>query len=152
MPGCRSLQRVALEAQAVPSASFVPCIGELPAGWSVPTFTVSNGVSEFGLLSDRSQGRVVSVRFTAGCDLAGAVPTPSRTPGVSSYLDLTSIEPRYAGTAFDRFPGGCISYRFSFERGPHIALVQDLQTAVVVMSRHELRRQLHSRLGLELDP
>ena len=150
-PSCQSLQRLALVAQSVPGASFVPCLGQLPAGWSVESFSVGRGHTNFALLSDRAAGRAVAVRFQASCPLPGAVPTSSRGPGIRTYIRLDSIEPRYSGTLLDQFPGGCVTYRFDFQRGPHIPLVQDFENAVRLLSRHTLRLELHTKLGLELD-
>jgi hypothetical protein len=71
---------------------------------------------------------------------------------VRSYLRLSSIDPRYAGSLYDLFPGGCVSYAFDLPRGPHIAVIQEFEQAVALISRHQLRLQLHQKLGLDLDP
>jgi hypothetical protein len=113
---------------------------------------VQRGFTEFALLSDRAAGHAVQVRLAPTCDLAGATPTTSRTAGVRSSLHLTSIDPRYAGTLYDVFPGGCVSYRFDLQRGPHIAVIQEFEQALALMSRHQLRLQLHQKLGLDLGP
>jgi hypothetical protein len=151
-PGCQALQRVALVAQSVPTASFVPCLGQLPPGWAVSSLQVQRGVTDFLMQSDRASGHPVRVRLTMQCNLAGAVPTAPRAPGVRTYLRLRSIEPRYAGALYDEFPGGCVSYQFDVQRGPHIALIQDFESAVTLMSRQQLRLQLHQKFDLELDP
>ncbi len=150
-PSCQSLQRLALVAQSVPSATFVPCLGQLPPGWSVTAFSVQRGHTDFSLLSDRAAGRAVVVRFQASCPLPGAVPTNSRGPGIRTYIRLDSIDPRYAGTLLDQFSRGCVTYRFNFQRGSHIPLVQDFENAVRLVSRHTLRLELRTELGLELD-
>ena len=150
-PSCGALQRLALVAQSVPGASFVPCLGQLPAGWSVESFSVDRGHTSFALLSDRAAGRAVAVRFQASCPLPGAVPTTSRGPGIRTYIRLDSIDPRYSGTLLDEFPGGCVTYHFDFQRGAHIPLVQDFENAVLLLPRHTLRLELHTKLGLELD-
>ena len=149
-PNCGGLHRLGLMAQAVPTAAFVPCIDSLPPGWSVPDLVVRDGEAQFSLLSDRAKGHAVKVRFGPHCAEGGGVPVPARAPGARSYLHLTSVSPRYSGTLYDKFAGGCVSYTFDFERGPHIALVQTFETAVRLFSRHELRLQLHKKLGLEL--
>ena len=35
------------------------------------------------------------------------------------------MSPRFAGTLFDVFPGGCVTYAFDFARGRHITLTDD---------------------------
>lgn len=150
-PGCQSLERLALVAQSVPSATFVPCVGPLPAGWSVASFSVERGRTDFSLRSDLSPGHPVRVRFTSSCDVGAAVPTTSRAPGIQTYIRVDSIDPRYSGALLDLFPGGCVTYQFSFERGAHIPLVQGFENSVELVSRHVLRLELHTKLGLELD-
>lgn len=151
-PSCQAVQRLALVAQSVPTAAFVPCLDRLPPGWSLESFSVERGHTEFSLLSDRAGGRAVVVRFEASCPLPGAVPTTPRGPGIRTDIRVVSVDPRYSGTLRDQFPGGCVTYRFSFQRGSHIPLVQDFENTVQLVSRHTLRLELQTQLGLELGP
>jgi hypothetical protein len=152
VPRCGDLARLALVAQSVPTASYVPCVVSLPAGLSARVVAVKNGETKYSLLSDRAQGHAVGIRLTSRCRTGKVVSAAPRARGVRTYLDLKSIDPRYAGTLYDKFSGGCVSYAFDFERGPHIALVQEFETAVRLVPRHELALQLQSKLGLELGP
>ena len=45
-----------------------------------------------------------------GRDPETASPEPARTPGGRTYLQLTGIDPPYAGRLYDVFPGGCVTY------------------------------------------
>jgi hypothetical protein len=141
-----------LIAQSVPSSGYVPCIAELAPGWRTTDLLVENGRTSFRLASDRAAGHAVEVELRRQCDPAGATPIPPRTPGGSSFLRLASIAPRYAGTMFDVFPGGCVTYVFSFQRGPHIALMAELGAAVGFVPRAQLRLRLRERRGVELGP
>jgi hypothetical protein len=152
VPGCDSVLRLAVVAQSVPSAAYVPCVVELPTGWQVTRFEAERGGTTFSLLSDRADGRAVDVGLVPSCDVAGATPEPPRTTGGRTYLRVRRISPRYAGTLFDVFPGGCVRYRFDFARGPHIGLMEDLFGAVDLLPRRELRLELRRELGEELDP
>lgn len=151
-PDCTSVERLGLLAQSVPSASYLPCITGLPTGWQSADLVVQRGSTQFRLLSDRAPGHPVTVRLQDSCDVSGASPFPPRTAGGRSYLGLQSIRPRYAGTLYDVFPGGCVTYRFDFERGAHIALMAQLQSTVGFVSRPEVRRRLRQLLGIELPP
>jgi hypothetical protein len=151
-PACTASTRLALVAQSVPTAAYVPCVADLPAGWTVTSFAAQDGRTDFSLLSDRAEGRAVDVRLTERCSLAGATPEPPRTVGGRTYLRLDSIAPRYAGTLYDVFPGGCVSYRFDFARGPHIALMEGLLESVDLLPRRQLRLDLRRQLDVELDP
>jgi hypothetical protein len=151
-PGCASVERLGLLAQSVPSAAYLPCITELPTGWQSANLVVERGAAHFQLRSDRAPGHPITVRLQGGCDASSASPFPPRTVGGRSYLGLQSIRPRYVGTLYDVFPGGCVTYRFDFERGPHIALMAQLESTVGFVSRQDLRQQLRQRLGIELPP
>lgn len=149
-PACTADRRLAIVAQSVSTAAYVPCLNALPAGWQVTRFHVVRGGTDLQLTSDRADGHPVDVRLRPWCDVKSATPTTPRADGVRTYLRLTSIAPRYAGTMSDVFPGGCITYQFDFARGPHIPLIEELTTAVGLFSRRELRVQLHRELDVDI--
>lgn len=151
-PRCDAVERVALVAQSVPAAAYVPCVRELPPGWRVTGVESRTGSTSLSLLSDRADGREVTVVLRPTCDPAGATPVAPRAEGVRSSLRLRSVTPAFAGTAYDVFPGGCVSSTFSFETGPHIPLMEELSQAIELVPRRELRTQVRDRLGVELDP
>jgi hypothetical protein len=150
-PRCTATQRLGIVAQSVPSAAFVPCVATLPAGWHVQTFEVERARTRLSLRSDRA-ARPVEIVFDSACDVRGASPVAPRSTGIRSYLHVTSIDPDYRGTQFDVFPGGCLTETFVFARGPHIALIDDLRTAVDLYPRAELRALLRQKQGIRLDP
>jgi hypothetical protein len=148
-PDCRADQRLGLVAQSVPRASYMPCIAGLRAGWHTANFDAETGRTKFDLASDRA-GQPVVVDFRAHCHVGGATAIAPRADGVRTHLRLRSISPRYAGTLYDVFPGGCVMYRFDFERGPHIALMEDFQASIGLFSRRELRLKLRRDAGITL--
>jgi hypothetical protein len=113
---------------------------------------VRHGQTGFVLHSGRSPGHPVQVQLDPACSIGAATPIAPRALGGRTYLFLQAIDPRYAGTMYDVFPGGCVSYRFDFERGPHIALMAQLQSAVGFVSRQQLRLDVDRQLGVRLDP
>jgi hypothetical protein len=149
-PRCGSDERVGIVAQAVPGATFVPCIAGLPPGWSVGSYQVRRGEVRFALRSDRA-AKAVDVRFDRSCDVRGATAVAPRDEGVRTYLLLDTISPQYAGRMLDVFPGGCVSYSFAFDRGPHLALTDELQSAIDLYPRRELRHALQDGEGITLD-
>jgi hypothetical protein len=151
-PGCGEDRHLALVAQSVPAAAYVPCVLELRPGWTAATFDPRSGHTTFTLVSDRDEDHPVQIDFRPSCDVTNATSTTPRADGVRTYLEVTSISPRYAGTLSDVFPGGCVTYRFDFERGPHIALVDDFENEVGLRSRQELRRALQTTYDVQLDP
>jgi hypothetical protein len=152
LPDCSGDARLALVAQAVPAAAYVPCLATPAAGWRVTAFDVRSARATFRVLSDRAEGRSVVVSLRPGCGVVRGTPETSPAPGVRRYLDPRSIRPRYIGTRYDVFPGGCVSYEFDFRRGQHIALMADLGVLVGLESRRELRGEVRRRLGGELRP
>ncbi len=152
VPLCADPLRVAIIAQSVPGAAYLPCIRDLPPGWETSGFAPSRDGTSFQLDSDRSPGQPVTVRLAAGCPTAGASPSPARAPGVLTYTRLSSISPRFAGTLYDVFPGGCVSYSFDLTLGSQIALMEQFEKAVGLYPRQQLRLVLKQKLGVELDP
>ena len=69
-----------------------------------------------------------------------------------TYTRVDSISPRFAGTLYDMFPGGCISYGFDFASGSQIALVEQFEDAIGLYPRQQLRLVLKQKLGIELNP
>jgi hypothetical protein len=150
MPRCRADQRLGLVAQSVDGAAYVPCIERLPAGWQFNSLHVTSQATRFSIQSDRDP-RPVRVELRRSCDTRGAVPIAPRADGVRSYQRTSSISPRYAATIYDVFPGGCIATQFDFERGAHVTLIDEMQQAVQLYSRRELRNGLAKKYGIDLD-
>jgi hypothetical protein len=124
----------------------------MASGWKSTSFKAVSGHARFVLVPSAVGGQSVPVQLVHACDISGAPPTTPRAAGVRTYRSLQSITPRYKGTLYDVFPGGCVTYEFDFARGPHIALSEEFQASVGLMSRSELRFELHKKLGLTLDP
>ena len=151
-PRCDQPLRLAIIAQSLPTASYVPCIRDLPPGWSTSGFDATQSGTSFLLDSDRSPGRPVKVRLTATCEPGITSPSPPRAPGVLTYTRLTSVSPRFAGTLYDVFPGGCVSYAFDFALGSQIALLEQFEGAIGLYPRQQLQVVLKQKLGVELNP
>ena len=152
VPGCGDPLRLAIVAQSVPGAAYLPCLRDLQPGWTATGFTPSQAGTSFLLDSDRSPGQPVTVRLSDSCRISGASPSPARAPGVLTYLRLESIRPRFAGHLYDVFPGGCVTYTFDFSHGSQIALTEEFEAAVGLYPRQQLRLVLKRKLGVELNP
>ncbi len=151
VPGCGEPLRLAIIAQSVPGAAYIPCIRQLPPGWSASAFNPARGRMRFTLTSDLARGTPVVVQLAAVCRIGDATPSPSRVAGVLAYTRLPSISPRLVGSLYDVFRGGCVSYSFNFGRQQY-ALIGQFESAVGLYSRQELRLTLKKRLGVELGP
>jgi hypothetical protein len=149
MPRCRADQRLAIVSQSVPDAAYLPCIAALPTGWSFQSLDVDDEHTRMSLRSDRSD-RPVHVSLLPRCEVRGATPIAPRDEGVRTYQSVESIAPRYAGRLYDVFAHGCVVYEFDFARGPHIALIDELERTVSLYPRRELRQRLRDDLGIDL--
>ena len=151
MPRCQGDRRLAIVAQSVTEAAYVPCVGELPPGWSFESLDVERGRTRMSLRSDRAD-EPVEVDLTSDCDVAGTTPVAPRDEGVRTHQRLASITPDYAGELIDVFPGGCVTTHFEFGRGAHIALMEELQRAVRLYPRRQLRQEVRDATGIDVDP
>ena len=151
MPGCDADSRLATIAQSVPGAAYVPCISELPTGWSFDGADIDQDGTTISLDSDRAD-RPMEISLSATCDIGSATPIAPSDEGTRTYQLIESIDPRYSGTFIDVFPGGCIVSSYDFERGAHIALVTELQRTVGLYPRRQLSQELLAEYGITLDP
>jgi hypothetical protein len=151
---CTDLEPLWLEAQSVPSASLVPCVRILPAGWSVAEVAVNNGRSVLTLNHDRVGEGALVVRLTAGCDPRGAVERPSPTAGVRRYQRAESRADEFIATSYDQFPGGCVTSRLRMTGDPNGEFAAQAPEVVGFTTRSTLQEALSQRSGgrLQLDP
>jgi tRNA A-37 threonylcarbamoyl transferase component Bud32/membrane-associated phospholipid phosphatase len=146
---CVPHEPLLLMAQSVPTASLVPCIEILPAGWTLGDMVVGNDRSRFTLTSDR--GGVLVAELTASCDLAGAVELTSERTGARRFL---SIERNPAGVTMTRaytFPGGCVTQRLVAPDASRQQLASESSFALGFTTRDALAAALRRDSGGRLD-
>jgi hypothetical protein len=151
---CGDLEPLWLMAQSVPSASLIPCMQLVPAGWSVANVAVNNGRSLITLHHDQAGKAAVVVRLTASCDLTGATEVTSEQPGARRYVRIDRNAPEYSATRAYVFPGGCITQRFSAAGPNDLRMSDTASTEVGFITREQLREALRARSDgrLQLDP
>lgn len=157
-PVCQSLGRpgsppVLLMAQAVPTATLIPCISLVPAGWSVRGFSARNGQADFRLGSDIAGKQAVDVVLVRHCDVRGATQVPTDQPGATRWERISSVSAGYRGTRYYLFPGGCTRYDFMLKGPSRAAPVNDVSLAVDFVTRAQVAadvaRESHGRLHLD---
>ena len=148
-PACRYQGRqgaavVILMAQAVPTASQLPCVELLPAGWSVSDVFVRNGRVRFSLDSDRVGMHAVQVVLERYCTFGRVTRVPSDHPGTRRYQEVISIDPgrRYQGAIHYLFPGGCVTYRLDFRSDEQARPLGEVSLALGFVTRDALRQTL----------
>jgi hypothetical protein len=141
-----------LEAQAVPSATLMPCANPLPGGWSVGGFEIRSGLARFWLDSDRAGARAAEVRLTSNCDPAGATqlpPTSRGWPPVQRYEAPAAQQPP-ATVRYYLFTGGCVTYRLAFSRQTAPALFGQADQFLGFTTRSRYVNGVRKKQGLTL--
>jgi hypothetical protein len=145
-----------LAAQAVPSATLLPCIDALPAGWSVSDVDIRNGHASFALDSDRAGDRAVTVVLERHCDVSEATRVPTDEPGTRRFEQIGPVGPGigFTGTRFYLFEGGCSIYRFRFNREATSGPLGDATLALSFVPRDDVRQRVLDETGgrYQLDP
>jgi tRNA A-37 threonylcarbamoyl transferase component Bud32 len=157
-PTCGTSAVLVLLAQSVPSATSVPCIAALPAGWRLGGVHITNGDGSFWLDSDIAGERAVraTLRPPHGCDVSQASPVPSDEVGMRRYEQPEQLPPRLRTTRTYLFDGGCVTYEFDLELsgrtggvGPG-ALLFAADSALAFQPRSLLVDDVRRRTGLAL--
>ena len=149
-PACGTGHSMILSAQAVPSAALLPCIAALPSGWTIGGADIASGKTSLWLDSDRAGPRAVTVTLTAACDTTGAQQVPSDQPGTRRFERPLSLAPQFSSLRFYTFPGGCVTYRFSFTPGASPVLGDAVGSALSFQPRPTLVDFVRRTEGLAL--
>jgi len=140
-----------LTAQAVPSAAMLPCLAALPSGWSIGGGAdITSGKASLSLNSDRAGPAAITVTLTATCDTSGAQQIPSDQPGMRRFEHPLGLAPQFSDLRFYTFPGGCITYRFSFAPGASPVLADAAGSALSFQPRPALVHYVQRTEGLAL--
>ena len=149
-PGCGTGHSMILAAQAVPSAALLPCVSALPSGWSIGGADIASGRTSPRLDSDRPGTGAITVTLTAACDTSGAQQVPSDQPGTRRFEHPQSLAPQFSSLRFYTFPGGCVTYRFSFTPGASPVLGDAAGSALSFQPRPTLVDVVRRTEGLAL--
>ena len=147
-PSCGTSNIMILMAQTVPTATSVPCVANLPAGWSVGGTEVESDEGRFWLdsalaastRSKRCCGRrrrarpkgQPRCRATRSACVASSAPNSSRPTSTTRYYT---------------FEGGCVTYEFSFGGDASTVLLFEADTALSFESRAVLVEDVDRRTG-----
>ncbi len=137
-PECGGSKAELLAAQAVPSATRIPCIAAFPSGWSFGDAQIHSGGATVWLNSDRAGAHAVEVRLVESCPEAGGMEVPSDEVGTRRLERPSSVDPRLSGDRFYLFEGGCVRYRYDFSPGTPSALLFGIDAAFTFESRADL--------------
>jgi tRNA A-37 threonylcarbamoyl transferase component Bud32 len=152
---CTHFEPLWLQAQAVPSASMLPCLRAELAGWEVARVAVNSGRSVITLNHDRAGKGAVVLRLSATCDPGRATETGSPARGVVRYERLDQLTRGvFEATWFDRFQGGCVTYRLHSTDDVEGRFAAEAPALIGFVDRQALRQELERRSAgrLQFDP
>jgi hypothetical protein len=140
-----------LEAQAVPTATQLPCFYPLPVGWRFGVSEFRTGQVKAWLDSDRAGDRAVELVLTRTCDVSRAtrVHVAHAPSGLTRYEESSSLHP-LAWVGYFLFPGGCVTYRFAFTPQVAPTLFQQADRFLAFNSRAAYVTSLRDQEGLPL--
>jgi hypothetical protein len=149
---CGTSDAMILMAQSVPSATSLPCVATLPAGWKQGGMRIERGQSIFWLDSDRAGTNAVTatLRPRRECSVTNASEVPSDVPGMRRFERPEQLPPTLRATRTYLFPGGCVTYRFAFDSAETASLLFDADSALSFQPRADLVATVHDRNGLRL--
>ena len=152
--GCNDQEALWLMAQAVPTATLVPCLQVAPPGWTLNDVKVGSGFASIVFNTDRPiQKAAVTVELLRSCDLAGSTEVSSEQPGSRRYIRIDRAATPATVTRAYTFPGGCVTERYVGVGSPQ-RLTTDASSSFGFVTRDQLARDLSRRSGgrLQLDP
>jgi hypothetical protein len=140
-------------AQAVPSASWLPCLDAVPLGWRLAGVEIRDGSGDFWLDSDRDGLRAIEARLTTSCDTRDATEIPSDREGLRRLEQVTQVHPRYVGTRFYVFDGGCLAMVFRLSGDYRAEPLAVATESIDAVPRAEVAAHVHEKSGgrLHLD-
>jgi hypothetical protein len=142
-----------LLAQAVPTASVVPCLRSAPGDWSISGFHAEDGQARVEFSYRYGNDDTATIDLVADCDVRAAREVSSPFDGVRKYNRPATRGGRYADEVHYVFAGGCASLRFDLSgRGADLRGAE-IAGALGFVARQRLDRQIRSasdnRLGLD---
>jgi tRNA A-37 threonylcarbamoyl transferase component Bud32 len=151
-PSCGTGEVMILMAQAVPSATTVPCIAALPAGWSLGGVRIHSGEGRFWLNSDQAGNHAleVTLRGQDTCVVDGATEVTSDEPGIRRFEQPTRLPPGLQIVRTYLAEGECVTYRFSFHGDTNASAILVLDAALAFQPRADLVREVQRKSGLVL--
>jgi hypothetical protein len=143
-----------LMAQSVPTAAWLPCVRQVPPGWTFFALLAGDDGTTLRFTSDRDGDTALTVLLRHDCDRTGASEVPSEQPEMRRFERVTRVTSGYAGERHYVFTGGCVTFRFDLRGTTRAEPVAAITEAFGFLSRAALARQVRAATDgrLELDP
>ena len=164
LPACRasSYPQVACEgesrqnilhlvAQAVPSATLIPCIERVPTGWSYGGSEIRSRFVHFWLDSDRIGVDAVNVTMTGACNVAGDMPLHLDADDMALRLyQEPAVRHPHITIRHYVFSGGCATVRYSFTRQMAPAIFAEAEVLLGFNLRSDHVNSVRREAGITL--
>jgi hypothetical protein len=150
-PTCDALEIVATQAQALPSAEEIPCLREVPFGWTVTTFEVERGAARFHLSHAVAGNDVVTVSLTDRCVSSTRDEPIELAPGEDQERVHAQSQTSYEAERFRAIEGGCIVTTMAFEGEGWYEALQQLDPELATTPRDVLAQRLREASDGALD-
>ncbi len=137
-PHCRQEGSGLIVAQSVPTASQIPCLDDLPTGWTYGSIVINERHTVITLDSDRVGEGAAVLRLDESCDTSAAVSSPSDQPAAERFDEIERLRPGLRARQYYVFPGGCVWWTFGFDSGTSATAAVAVDDALVLVPRSEL--------------
>jgi hypothetical protein len=137
-PSCEQEGSGLIVAQSVPSASQIPCLDDLPAGWTYDSIVINETHTVITLDSDRVGEGAAVLRLEERCDTSAAVPSPSDQPAAERFDEIERLQPGLRARQYYVFPGGCVWWTFDFDSGTSATAAVAVDDALNFVPRTEI--------------
>ncbi|MBW3662799.1 MAG: hypothetical protein KY469_06840 [Actinobacteria bacterium] len=150
-PTCDALETVATQAQALPAAEQLPCLEEVPLGWTVTTFEVERGVASFNLSHDIAGSDVVVVALMERCVSAEQAEPVELAPGEDQERIHVQSQTTYEAERFHAIEGGCIVTTLAFDGEGWGNALEQIEPVLTTTPRDVLAERLREASDGALD-
>jgi hypothetical protein len=154
--GCALSGVVVLEAQAVPTATKVPCVIDELVGWTDGTQHIERGSSTLTYATTSSEGAQWTIQLRPTCTLPpDATPDPTTAGGVRRHSADRKEDTNAVHEEWFQFDGGCASYVVTIpDRYDEQRVFDELETSFRLIDRSAIDASVRKRSdgAFGLDP
>jgi hypothetical protein len=147
---------IVLTAQSVPTASRLPCLRSLPAGWTFDDMQARAGRTRIVLDYGNDNNDALTVTLTQSCDVRGATRlVHDVTRDVHPFERTEQRDSQgYSGTRYVVFAGGCVTEQFDIHGGSAGAAAATISRSIGLVERAAVQQHVRDYSGdrIELDP
>lgn len=141
-PTCEAFEVLAVQAQALPEAQEVPCLQELPFGWTVTTFEAESGGATYHLSHAAFGNDVVQVGFAPECVSPSTGETVALEAGEDQDRVLEQGPALYRAERFEAVDGACIVTAYAFDTEGWADGFEEIDELLVSIARDDLTQRL----------